>query len=227
MKHIGIVMSAGKGLRMGSDVPKQYMDLDGKPVLFYALNAMQESFIDEIIIVVGEGSIDFVSEEIVKKYGFSKVTQIVEGGAERSDSVYNGLLAVKDPDNSYVYIQDGARPCLTTDLLWKVKEDVECFGTAVVGVKSKDTVKLVGPDGFVATTPSREWVWNVQTPQTFVCSDILDAYDKFRANKNAVVTDDASVMEQFGKLPVHITEGDYRNVKITTSEDILLVQNFL
>lgn len=227
MKHIGIVMSAGKGLRMGSDIPKQYMDLNGKPVLFYALNAMQESFLDEIIIVAGASDIDYVSEEIVKKYGFSKVTHIVEGGAERSDSVYNGLLSVEDPENTYVYIQDGARPCLTVDLLWKVKSDVECFGTSVVGVRSKDTVKLVNPDGFVATTPNREYLWNVQTPQTFVCSDILDAYDRFRACKNANVTDDSSVMEQFGKLPVHITEGDYRNIKITTSEDILLVQNFL
>lgn len=227
MKHVGIVMSAGKGLRVGGDIPKQYMDLCGKPVLYYSLFAMQQSFIDEIIIVVGKGDEEYVKKEIVEKYSLNKVTQIVAGGEERSDSVYEGLCAVSKPSESYVYIQDGARPMLTVELLNAVREDVEAFGTAVVGVESKDTVKLVSEDGFVITTPVRKLVWNIQTPQCFTCLEIKEAYDAFRKTSGVAVTDDSSVMEQFGKLPVHITKGDYRNIKITTSEDFFTAENFL
>ena len=91
MKHIGIVVSAGKGLRVGGDVPKQYMDLCGRPVITYCLQTMQESFIDEIVIVVGAGGVEYVKKEIVEKFSFTKVKAVVEGGAERSDSVFNGL----------------------------------------------------------------------------------------------------------------------------------------
>lgn len=227
MKHAGIVMSAGKGLRVGGEIPKQYMDLCGKPVLYYSLFAMQQSFIDEIIIVVGEGDEEYVKKEIVERYSLDKVTKIVPGGKERSDSVYEGLKAVEDSENTYVYIQDGARPMLTVELLEAAREDVETFGTAVVGVESKDTVKLVSEDGFVMTTPVRKLVWNIQTPQCFVCSEIIEAYDAFKRTPGCVVTDDSSVMEAFGNLPVHITKGDYKNIKITTLEDFFTAENFL
>lgn len=227
MKHIGLIMSAGKGLRVGGDTPKQYMDLCGKPVIYYALKAMQDSFIDEIILVVGEGDGEFVKKDIVEKYSFGKVSHIVAGGKERSDSVYNGLLCVSSPENSYVYIQDAARPMLSLELLKAAKEDVECFGTSVVGVPSKDTIKVVNEEGFVVTTPNRQYLWNIQTPQTFVCEDLLDCYKAFFACEGASVTDDASVMEQFGSLPVHITKGFYENIKITTKEDFSVAENFL
>lgn len=227
MKHVGIIIAAGKGTRIGGDIPKQYMELKGKPVLYYSIKAFSDSFIDEIILVVGKDFLSYVKEEIVDKYSFSKVTKIVVGGEERSDSVYEGLLAVSVPEKSYVYIQDGARPMVSLELLNRVKEDVECFGSSVVAVESKDTVKMVSEDGFVMTTPDRKLLWNVQTPQTFVGSDLISAYDAFRACKGASVTDDSSVMEQFGKLPVHITKGDYRNIKITTLEDFILAEKFL
>lgn len=227
MKHIGIVVAAGKGLRAGTEIPKQYMDLCGKPVLYYSLYAMENSFIDEIILVVGEGYEEYVKKEIVEKFSFAKVSSIVCGKSERSGSVYEGLRKVSNPDDSYVYIQDGARPMLSLEILNRVKEDLECFGTSVVGVNSKDTVKIVDDDGFVATTPVRNNVWNVQTPQAFVCSDIMSAYDLFFESKDIGATDDSSVMERFGKLPVHITQGDYRNIKITTPEDFLVAENFL
>lgn len=227
MRHVGIIMSAGKGLRVGGDIPKQYMELCGKPVLYYSIKAMQDSFIDEIIIVCGAGDEEYVRENIVNKYSLDKVRRIVEGGAERSDSVFNGLRAVLEPEKAYVYIHDGARPMLNNELLLAVREDVECFGTAVLGVNSKDTVKLVDENGFVSATPDRAFVWNIQTPQAFKGDDIIAAYEAFRERKNVKVTDDASVMECFGKLPVHITKGDYCNIKITTSEDFLTATNFL
>lgn len=227
MKHIGIIMSAGVGKRMGADTPKQYMDLCGKPVLYYSLKAMQDSFIDEIIVVVGAGDEEYVKKEIIERFSISKVKRIVQGGKERSDSVFSGLCAVKIPEQSYVYIHDGARPFLNVDLLLRCKEDVECFGSSVLGVHSKDTVKIVGPEGFVVTTPNRQYLWNIQTPQVFKGDDLLSAYQRFMEDKGASVTDDASVIETYGTLPVHITEGDYRNIKITTPDDLETVKKFL
>ena len=226
MKHIGIVVSAGKGLRVGGDVPKQYMDLCGRPVITYCLQAMQESFIDEIVIVVGAGDVEYVKKEIVEKFSFTKVKAVVEGGAERSDSVFNGLKTVSSQD-SYVYIQDAARPMLSIKILEAVREDAEAFGSSVVAVRAKDTVKVVNEDGFVVTTPDRRFLWNVQTPQTFSFSDIYNAYLRYLEKGSDAVTDDASVMEQFGDLPVHITEGSYENIKITTPEDFVTAERFL
>lgn len=226
MKHIGIVVSAGKGLRVGGDIPKQYMELCGRPVITYCLEAMQKSFIDEIVIVVGAGDVDYVKEEIVGKFSFDKVAAVVEGGAERSDSVFNGLKAVSTRD-CYVYIQDAARPLLSSEILSRAKEDAEAFGTSVIAVRAKDTVKVVNEDGFVVTTPDRKFLWNVQTPQTFLYSDIYEAYCRYAETDGAGVTDDASVMELFGNLPVHITEGTYENIKITTPDDFVTAERFL
>lgn len=226
MKHIGIVVSAGKGLRVGGDVPKQYMDLCGRPVITYCLQTMQESFIDEIVIVVGAGDVEYVKKEIVEKFSFTKVKAVVEGGAERSDSVFNGLRAVSTQD-SYVYIQDAARPMLSRRILEAAREDAEAFGSSVIAVRAKDTVKVVNEDGFVVTTPDRRFLWNVQTPQTFSFSDIYNAYLRYLEKGSNAVTDDASVMEQFGDLPVHITEGSYENIKITTPEDFVTAERFL
>ncbi|MBQ3891004.1 MAG: 2-C-methyl-D-erythritol 4-phosphate cytidylyltransferase [Lachnospiraceae bacterium] len=227
MRHVGILLSAGKGKRMGTDTPKQYMDLLGKPVIYYSLKTMQESFLSEIIMVVSKDDIDYVKKEIVDKYSFNKVTKIVAGGAERSDSVYLGLKEIENPSDVYVYIHDGARPMLTREHVLNLKEDVECFGTAVLGVTSKDTVKLIDEDGFVRATPKRDYVVNVQTPQVFVASDILSAYEAFLKDEGAFVTDDASVMECYGNLPVHITKGSYTNIKLTTPEDFLLAEKLI
>lgn len=227
MKHVGIIMSAGKGLRIGGDIPKQYMDLLDKPVIYYSIKAMEDSFIDYIIIVVGDGDVSFVEKEIVEKYSFSKVKYVVTGGAERSDSVYRGLQAVEDRKSSYVYIHDGARPMLSMDILERVKADVEKHGASIVAVNSKDTVKIIGEDGFVENTPERRFVWNVQTPQAFICSELIEAHERLLQDNVVKVTDDAMVMEMYGKRKVHVTEGDYTNIKITTSEDFLTAKNFL
>ena len=228
MKHVGIVMSAGKGLRAGGDIPKQYRMLLGKPVLYYCLKAMQDSFIDEIIIVSGTGDENYVKENIVDSFGFTKVSKIVAGGDERQDSVYAGLTAVEFSDSeTYVYIQDGARPMLSMDILNRAKEDVLKYKSAVVGVKSKDTVKISDKDGFVEKTPVRDLVWNIQTPQAFEYSLIMKAYDLMMSQKNVFVTDDSMVVEQYGNTKVHLTEGDYKNIKITTPDDFEIAEKFL
>lgn len=227
MKHIGIVMAAGKGTRMGAETPKQFLEAGGKPILYYSLKAMQDSFIDEIILVTGEDYIEYCHREIVEKFSFSKVKRIVAGGAERSDSVYAGLSAVENPKQAYVYIQDGARPMLSADILKRAREDAEAFGSSVIAVPSKDTVKIVDDNGFVISTPDRKTVWNVQTPQTFKCDELLAAYNEFRRAGDITVTDDSQVYELFASLPAHVTMGDYCNIKITTPEDLITVENFL
>ncbi|MBO7357877.1 MAG: 2-C-methyl-D-erythritol 4-phosphate cytidylyltransferase [Lachnospiraceae bacterium] len=233
MRHIGIIMSAGKGLRFGTETPKQYMELAGMPVICHSLKVMEESFLDEIIIVTGFGDEEYVRDNFVRFYGISKVTEIVPGGAERFDSVRNGLDAVSfsesedSAEDVYVYIHDAARPMLTLDLLNRLKEDVLKYGAAIAAVPAKDTIKVVDDAGNVVTTPKRSTLWNVQTPQAFRLKGIMEAYNEMGRDGNAFVTDDAEVMERYSSLTVHITEGDYKNIKITTPEDIFIAEKYL
>lgn len=223
MKHIAIVLAAGSGKRMGSDCPKQYIELEGKPILYYCLKTFEDSFIDEIIIVTRENDIDYVSEEIVSKYDFHKVKKVIPGGKERYDSVYNGLVAIDDED-SYVYIHDGARAFISNIILEKTRETVKEFGACLVCVPSKDTIKVSDEEGNVADTPRRSTLWCAQTPQVFKRSIILDAFNKMKSDDNSVkeITDDASVVEMYSDIKVKIVEGEYTNIKITTPEDLEL-----
>ncbi|MBO7335114.1 MAG: 2-C-methyl-D-erythritol 4-phosphate cytidylyltransferase [Lachnospiraceae bacterium] len=230
MKHIAIVMAAGSGKRMGGDIPKQFLLIRNKPVLYYTLKTLEESFIDEIILVTRHEDISYCEDEIVKRFGFKKVKKVVPGGAERYLSVYEGLKSVEETD-SYIYIQDGARPLLTEDILLRVKESVEKYDATVTAVESKDTVKIADDNGFVADTPLRKKVWNAQTPQAFLYKVIKAAYDKLieeeETGKTFNITDDSQVCELFSKTGVYITKGDYNNIKITTESDLATVEKIL
>lgn len=229
----GVVLAAGSGKRMGSDTPKQYLSINGKPLLYYSLKGFEESFIDEIIIVTRQEDISFVKEEIVDKYSFSKVRNIVAGGRERYHSVSNGLNALCGSGVDYVFIHDGARPFVTRQILDNAFSAVSAYGAAVSGMPSKDTVKIVGSDGFVASTPNRSSVYIMQTPQVFDFAHIKKCYDELIEKEAALIdegvaiTDDAMVMEHFGNKRVYICEGDYRNIKVTTPEDIDVMGLFL
>jgi len=227
MKHIAIVMAAGTGSRMGSDIPKQFLTVKDHQVLYFSLKVFQDSFIDEIILVTRTEDITYCKENIVEKYNLTKVTKIVSGGSERFESVYEGLKAVDTSEDTYVYIHDGARPCITEDVLERAREDVLNYKAIVVGVPSKDTVKIADESGFVKTTPSRSLVWNVQTPQAFEYSLIRTSFDKMMAVANRNITDDGMVVEAYSDTKVHLTMGDYRNIKVTTKEDLLVVEKFL
>ena len=176
MKVNAIVLAGGRGKRMGSSIPKQYMELCGKPVLYYSLKAFEDSFIDNVIIVCGAGDEDYVRKEIVIKYGITKVTKIVAGGKERYHSVYNGLIASGGCD--YVYIHDGARPLIDQYILERCQHYVEKFRAAVAAAKAKDTIKIENGDGFIKSTPDRSLVWLMQTPQVFEYRLVKDAYEK-------------------------------------------------
>lgn len=224
-KKTAIVLAAGQGRRMNSKVQKQYMLLKGKPVLYYSLKTFQNSIIDDIILVVGQGEVSYCKTEIVEKYKFNKVTQIVEGGKERYQSVFNGIKSIKSTD--YIYIHDGARPFISNEMIERVTEEVRKHKACIVGMPVKDTIKIAESEGFVADTPDRNKIWQIQTPQVFEYSLIKEAYEKLMSEKYDNITDDAMVVEMMLSYPIKLVKGDYRNLKITTPEDIQVAELFL
>lgn len=225
MKFTAIVLSAGKGSRMNSSVHKQYLLLKGRPVITYALDAFEKSAVDEVILVTGPGEEEYCRKEIIEAYGFRKVSKIVAGGKERYQSVYHGLQAVSDSD--YVLIHDGARPFVTQELIARTMETVRKTDACVVGMHVKDTIKITDEDNVVKETPDRRNVWMVQTPQAFSYPLIYRAYEELFGQEDTVITDDAMVVEKFCHVPVTLMEGSYRNIKITTPEDMLIAEAFL
>ena len=220
-----VVLAAGSGKRMGTKVHKQYLLMGGKPVLYYSLNTFQESpLIDEIILVCGSGEEEYCRCEIVEKYGFEKVSAIIPGGAQRYDSVWNGLQKTKD---GYVYIHDGARPFVDGEMLARAYRCVSECHACVAGVPSKDTVKIADEDNTVRQTPDRSRVWLVQTPQVFDTDLIRRAYARLMEQDEIAVTDDAMVAEQMLGCRVKLFSGSYENIKITTPEDLAVAEVFL
>lgn len=219
-----IVLAAGQGKRMHAKVAKQYLLLKDKPVLYYALNTFEKSFVDEIVLVTGAGEEEYCRKEIVERYGFHKVTKIVAGGKERYHSVYQGLLALTKAD--VVMIHDGARPFVTDEMLKRAYDAVLEMGACVVGVPVIDTIKIVDDKGYVESTPDRSRLYSIQTPQAFRYPLIRSAYDKLMSREQQLltegvrITDDAMVAETILGCPVKIVEGSYDNIKITTPGDL-------
>ena len=227
MKCTAIILAAGQGKRMKTKVQKQFLMLQGKPLLYYSLACFQKSDeIQEIVVVTGKESIDYCRSEIIEKYGFTKVKSIAEGGKERYDSVYAGLEACS-ADTDYVFIHDGARPFVTEDIIKRTKEVAVTYQACIAGMPSKDTVKIIDENNMVSATPERSRVWSVQTPQVFLYSLIKEAHDTARSVSMQGITDDTMVVEQYKNTPVHIVEGAYENIKITTPEDILVAEKIL
>lgn len=241
-----VVLAGGSGSRMKSSVAKQFMPLGGKPLLWYSLQAVQQSdIIDDCILVVGGASeqenqeaMEYVRREILKRYGFTKVTAVVEGGTERCWSVENAMALLRsramdeEESRGYVFIHDSARPFLTEEIIRRTYEAVRQYHACVAAMPSKDTVKLATLEGFADSTPNRNLVWNIQTPQVFDKTLITDVYQRLRETyygKSDVVpvTDDASVVEQFSTIKVKLVKGSYQNIKITTPEDIKVAEAFL
>ena len=229
-----IVLSAGQGKRMGTSVQKQYIELQGKPIIYYTLSVFQKSeIIDDIILVVGKDQLKYVQEEIVRKYHFTKVKTVVEGGHERYASVWQGLKAreydkyYENIQDGYVFIHDGARPFVDEEMLERAYDTVRKYKACVAGVPSKDTIKLINEEQFAVTTPERNYVWAVQTPQVFEKTLIFEAYARLMEEECVHVTDDAMVVEQMMHLPVKLFEGSYENIKITTPEDLDIARIFL
>ncbi|MDD5901195.1 MAG: 2-C-methyl-D-erythritol 4-phosphate cytidylyltransferase [Lachnospiraceae bacterium] len=231
MVTAGIVLAGGKGTRMQSDIPKQYMELDGKPLLFYSLHAFEESSVDSVVLVTAEGGEEYCRKELVERYGFQKVTAIITGGAERYLSVWNGLQDLenqsveKRPD--YVLIHDGARPLVTPELINRLLSETQNYGACVAGMPVKDTIQMTDEHGVITLTPKRESLWIAQTPQAFEFSMVYDAYRQLMAEPEIQVTDDAMVVGLYHEVNIQMVRGSYSNLKITTPDDLVLAEALL
>ncbi|MCR5194987.1 MAG: 2-C-methyl-D-erythritol 4-phosphate cytidylyltransferase [Pseudobutyrivibrio sp.] len=216
-KFTAIVLAAGSGKRMGQEVPKQYMNLGGMPLMAHCLKTFQESQITQIVLVVAPGDIDKCRKEIIEKYHIDKCVAIVEGGEERYNSVYAGLQAIND---GYVLIHDCARAFVSIDIIHRCMSAVALYESCVVGMPSKDTIKVTDSKRKVLDTPDRSNVWVVQTPQCFEYNLVRSAYDKIIPKADKTITDDAMIVELATDHDVHMIEGAYTNIKVTTPEDV-------
>lgn len=225
-KCTAVVLAAGQGKRMGTKIQKQYLLMAGKPVLYYSLKAFDDSeLIDEIYLVTGKGDEEFCREQIVDKYGIQKVTHILSGGSERYLSVWNALKEMDE--EGYVFIHDGARPFIEEKLIRRAYDEVVRSGACVVGMPVKDTIKIANDDQDVEETPDRKKVWMVQTPQVFETKWVKQAYSDLIEHEISDVTDDAMVVEKMSGHAIHLVEGSYENIKITTPEDLEIGEVFV
>lgn len=222
-----LIPAAGMGRRMGASINKQYLHLGGMPIVARTISLFEQcSFIDAIYLVIPADEIPYCRTEVVAACGFRKVAEIVPGGRERQNSVMNGLNAIgrRAGGDDMVVIHDGVRPFITQTLLRESIDVARTCDGALVAVPCKDTIKTV-KDGIVIGTPPRESLWQAQTPQTFRFGLIHQAH--LAAEEEGFMgTDDTSLVERNGGS-IRIVTGDYRNIKITTPEDLILAEAFL
>lgn len=219
-----IIPAAGKGQRFGSRLNKQFVELKGRPILYYTIRQFQISaIIDEIVLVVPESWLSEISSIFIEQYQFTKIKKIVVGGKERFESVANGLEKV-DPRADIVVVHDGVRPFVSTELIAESVKAGRKYQALALAVPVKDTIKEVN-EAVVTKTLDRKKLWAVQTPQVFQ-SDLLRAAYLRRSAISEIVTDDAMLVESLGHS-VRIIMGDYRNIKITSPDDLMLAEFYL
>ena len=218
MKRYAVIVAAGTGSRMQSELPKQFMLLAGKPVLYYSLRAFHRGEVPcEIVVVLAASEIERW-QTLCKEHAIDLPHTIAMGGATRTDSVRNGLALTKD---GLVAIHDGARPLISQSVIENCFQSAAFHGSGVACVRPKDSIRRV--EGTSNFAEDREGFRLMQTPQTFQTKIILDAFAK---NMQGSSTDDATVVENAG-MPIHLVEGDYKNLKITTPEDLALAEVLL
>lgn len=222
---MAVLPAAGQGKRMKSALNKQFMLLQGMPIIVHTLRVFQAAeVISKIVLVCSDGEEGYYSKDILLNYDIHKPVDVVTGGRERQDSVYRGLLDISD-ECEYVLIHDGARPLVTVDLICRAAEEVSLAGAVVAGVPVKDTIKRTDNGGYIVDTLQRDLLWHVQTPQAFRMDLIMKAHKEAR-NAGFYGTDDATLVERFGTR-VKIIPGSYENIKITTPEDIIIAEAIL
>jgi 2-C-methyl-D-erythritol 4-phosphate cytidylyltransferase len=226
-KSFALIPAAGMGKRMGASINKQYLQLKGMPVVARTLSIFEQSpLIDAVYLVIPAEEISYCQKHVVDEYGFKKIAAIVPGGKERQNSVLNGLKAMREvaADDDVVLIHDGVRPLITENMLRDSIHVARNHDGALVAVQVKDTIKTVH-NGTVCGTPPRESLWQAQTPQSFRFGKIFHAH--LAAEQEGFAgTDDSSIIERIGG-EVHIIQGHYRNIKITTPEDMILAEAFM
>ncbi|WP_339148329.1 MULTISPECIES: 2-C-methyl-D-erythritol 4-phosphate cytidylyltransferase [unclassified Sutcliffiella] len=223
MNYQVIVLAAGQGKRMKAGKNKQFIELEGKPVIIHTLSAFEEDpYCDQIKLVINDKEKD-IFQELFTLYPIKKIKEIIPGGEERQDSVYNGLNSIQSAE--IVLVHDGARPFISQKVIHNLVKKASKEGAAIVGVPVKDTIKRVSSGGVVEETVERSSLWSIQTPQAFRYPILKEAHEKAKM-ENYLGTDEASLVERI-HIPVHIVEGEYENFKLTTPEDLILAKAFL
>ena len=223
-KNYAVIVAAGKGARMGNSLSKQFVEIHNKPLLHYTLKAFMDcNIIDNIVLVVSKQEMDFCRTEILYKYNFEERLILVEGGTQRQESVYNGLKVINNCD--IVLIHDGARPMVNKRIIEEGIKYANIYGACACGVRPKDTIKVKDHKGFSVSTLDRDNLIAVQTPQCFKYNIIMECHEKLKMQK-VTVTDDTMTVGKYG-YKVFLYEGDYENIKITTPEDLLIVERLL
>lgn len=222
MKVTAVIPAAGSGKRINSK--KQFLEINGRPILSITVSVFDEcQSIDDVIVVVGREDIE-LTKALLKDH--KKVKNIVAGGQERQDSVYNGIETItRESDDDIVVIHDGARPLVTKEIISAAVTEARTSKAAVVGVPVKDTIKNVSADGMIQGTLDRGSIWLVQTPQAFQFSVIKEAYERAQRIKYRA-TDDSKLVERM-RIPVKMVMGSYENIKITTKEDVAIAESIL
>ena len=217
MRITAIIASGGQGLRMGSALPKQFIRVNGKPILAYTLSVFNLcEDIDEIILTAPSGY-EGMTQEIVRAYNIRKISGIITGGPGRQQTVYNALRLAGGAD--IIVIHDAVRPFVTQIDISRAAEAAAVYGACSLAVPVKDTIVVCGADGAIIATPARETLWQIQTPQAFKGSVIREAHETAR-REHFTATDDAGLAGRCG-TPARIIMGNYANIKITTAEDLL------
>jgi len=225
LKVVAIIVAAGSGKRMGQSTKKQFLSIGSKPILAYTLDVFDSiDRVNRIILVIPRGWETYCQKEIIEKYAYRKEIELIEGGARRQDSVACGLALVPF-DYEIVVIHDGVRPFVTRRMVVQSIAEARKFGACIVAVPVTDTIKMATRKGIIERTVPRQYLWRVQTPQTFRLSLIKKAYAKAMKDR-FYGTDDAQLVERI-KKPVRVIPGDYRNIKITTRKDLVLAESIL
>ena len=222
--NIAIILAAGQGKRMNAGMNKQFLKLNGKTILEHTLTAFDTAAcVDGYLVVAHPNEIDYVRQEYFGEQ-HPKLLNVVAGGKERQDSVYQGLKALPQ-ECAYVLIHDGARPFVTEEIMRRCLKSAKEVGSGVAGVGVKDTIKQCNEQGIVMQTIPRDTLWSVQTPQVFAKEKIVEAYEA-AMQAGYYGTDDASLAEWNGQA-VQMVMGDYDNIKMTTQEDLAVGENIL
>ncbi len=222
---VALVPAAGRGLRMGGSVPKQFLSLGGEPLIVQSLRTLQASpVVDQIVLAVPFADVEYCKDEIVSRYRFTKVAKVVAGGAERQDSVRYALTQIPS-DTEIVLIHDAVRPFVTQRMIEEVVAAARKEGAAIIALPMRDTVKQVRTDGTIERTVDRTPLWLAQTPQAFRRNWIESAHKKAHA-EGIRATDDAFLVEWLG-YSVAVVEGSGGNIKVTRPEDLVIGEAIL
>lgn len=217
IKTTAIILSAGSGKRMNSNIAKQYLEIKDKAIIVYTIEKFLFQDIDEVIVVTKKDDLEFF-KKLISGEQFKNI-KLVIGGRERSESVFNALKDISE-DTEIVIIHDGVRPFIKREVIKENINSAKKYGAVITAVKTKDTIKIV-QDNKIKETPNRENLYMAQTPQTFRKDIIKRAYNEFKIDEKA--TDDSVLVENIG-IDVHIVEGSYENIKITTKEDLIIAE---